>query len=136
MKLDDERRDHRILLRLASKNLRRNSRRKLLIIVHQSLPLLLLLFLKRMPHSIFSPRACEKLIAFNPKISGINQFHSHIVGRASNRAITTRRITNPRMTPTTFASVSMRNTPFRKRKNRNRNTLRSTVVLCSGANAL
>lgn len=33
-----------------------------------------------------SPKACQKLIWINPNISGINQFHNHIVGKASNKA--------------------------------------------------
>jgi hypothetical protein len=30
------------------------------------------------------PRACQKSIIGNPKITGINQFHNHIVGNAKS----------------------------------------------------
>ena len=56
--------------------------------VNYYLLLVLELFIKKLL-SKDNPNACQNVIDVNPKISGINQFHNHIIGNDVNTPINT-----------------------------------------------
>lgn len=56
------------------------------------------------PESIFNPIACKSLILGNPKITGTNQFHSHIIGNPSKIDIISKSI-NPKIAIPTISKI-------------------------------
>lgn len=56
---------------------------------------------------MFNPSACQNVMVFKPKITGINQFHNHMVGRANSTAITNNNKSPNITSPIIFATVSI-----------------------------